>query len=189
MDALALLTADHNRVRGLFARFRAAQEAGDDTEAVRLARKIAFELHIHMSIEEQVFYPWVRDLSGELAREIDKSVEEHHVAQLLLVEIRRFEPDEPEWPAKLTVLMENVEHHIDEEETALFPAVRSLTSPDLLDAMAAQLETTKSELGAPVLADKMDLSTKELREMASEQALPGRSSMDKEELAATIGLE
>ena len=186
MDALDLLTADHNRVRGLFARFTAAKDDDDTTTMAELATVIDRELEIHTTIEEDVFYPWVRDLSDEIAEVVDEGVEEHHVVKVLLGEVRDLSPGDDEWVAKLTVVIENVEHHAEEEESEMFPQVRSACSGDSLETLATRLEDRKAELGAPVLADKQDMTTEQLRELAKEQEIPGRSSMDHDELAATV---
>jgi hemerythrin superfamily protein len=185
MDALKLLTADHNRVRGLFARFTAAEEAGDTQTMATLVQEIDRELEVHTDIEETVFYPWARDLSDEIADVIDEGVEEHHVAKVLLNEIRAVEPGSDEWVAKVKVLVENVEHHASEEESELFPQIRSAAEEDLED-IGVDLEARKADLGAPVLADKQGLTNEQLRELASAQEIPGRSSMDHDELAATV---
>jgi hemerythrin superfamily protein len=185
MDALKLLTADHNRVRGLFARFSSAEESGDTEAMAALVEEIDRELEVHTDIEETVFYPWARDLSDEIGDVVDEGLEEHHVAKVLLGEIREIEPGSDEWVAKVKVLMENVEHHAGEEESEMFPPVRGAAQSDLED-LGERLEARKLELGAPVLADKQGLTNEQLRELATAQEIPGRSSMDHDELAATV---
>ena len=186
MDALTLLTADHNRVRGLFARFSGAKESDDTATMAELAEIIHHELDVHTTIEEDVFYPWARDLSDEIAEVVDEGVEEHHVVKVLLGEIDDLQPGDDEWLAKLTVVIENVEHHAEEEETEMFPKIRSASDLDALETLAADLESKKAQLGAPTLADKQDMTMERLRDLASEQEIPGRSSMDHDELAATV---
>ncbi|MBK5223792.1 MAG: hemerythrin domain-containing protein [Acidimicrobiia bacterium] len=187
MDALMLLTADHNRVRGLFARFEEAKEAGDTETMGMLCRKVFDELDVHTTIEEEIFYPAVRDASEDIAETVDEGIEEHHVVKVLMDEIRQLEVGADEWVAKMTVLIENVEHHAEEEETELFPEVRSAMA-DSLAALAEQLELMKAQLGAPTLADKIDLTTTDLEKLARKQEIPGRSKMDHDELAATVAL-
>jgi hemerythrin superfamily protein len=186
MDGLTLLIADHNRVRGLFSRFSAARESGDVEVMGSLVAVIGRELEVHTDIEETVFYPWAHDLSDEIADVVDEGIEEHHVAKVLLAEIRDLAAGADDWVAKVTVLIENVEHHAGEEEDELFPSVRSASDREALTKLADALEARKSQLGAPVLADKQDLSNDELHELASAQEIPGRSSMDHDELAATV---
>ena len=186
MDALALLTADHNRVRGLITRFKAAkeEESGDDVKI--LGATLVKELQVHTTIEEQHFYPWARELSDEIKATVDEGFEEHHVAKVLIDELATLDPSDEAWAAKMTVLIENVEHHAEEEEQEMFRLIRSETSAEDREEMGETLEEAKAGLGAPVLADKIDLTTTELQELASEQEIPGRSSMRHDELAATV---
>lgn len=186
MDALALLTADHNRVRGLFARFEEAKEADDVAAMTDLCRQIFTELEVHTTIEEEIFYPKVRKESEDLKEVVAEGVQEHHVVDVLMSEIKQLEPGGSAWVAKMTVLIENVEHHAEEEESEMFPEVRSQTNADFLQGMADELEARKAQLGAPTLADKIDLTKTELEQKAREQQIPGRSKMDHDELAATV---
>jgi hemerythrin superfamily protein len=186
MDALQLLTADHNRVRGLFARFKAAEEGDDTTSEAELASKIIEELEVHTTIEEEIFYPAVRDMSDEVRDLVAEGVEEHNVAKTLIQEVQAMEPSSEQWKAKLKVLIENVEHHAEEEEGEMFPAIRSAASSEDLESLAVRLEARKRELGAPTLEDAVDLTKDELLEKAREQEIPGRSKMSQEELAATV---
>lgn len=186
MDAIELLTADHNRVRGLFARFREAHEGKDDVTAIEVAGKIFDELKVHTTIEEEVFYPAVHDASEEIGETVDEGLEEHHVVDGLMEELGQVEPAGDEWNAKMTVLIENVEHHAEEEEKSLFPPVKGAFDAAALEGLAQKLEQRKAALGAPVLADKIDLTKEELLELAKAQEIPGRSKMSQEELAATV---
>jgi len=186
VDGLDLLIADHNRVRGLFTRFRKAQE-NDDTPAMgELADQIFGELEVHTAIEEEIFYPAVHDLSEELAEVIDEGLQEHHVVDVLIKEARALEPGDAEWMAKVAVLIENVEHHAEEEETELFSQVRSATNGTTREEWGQQFETMKTQRGAPTSSQAADLTIKELRQRASEQQIPGRSTMSRDELIATI---
>jgi hypothetical protein len=185
MDALTLLTADHNRVRGLFTRFQAAHEADDQQTAVQLAGKIFDELEVHTEIEETVFYPAV-DVNDELHEMVVEALEEHKVAKDLITQARALPAEDEHWAAKITVLIENVEHHAEEEETEMWPPVRKAVGAEGLETLGQQLEAKKAELGAPTLADKIDLTKAELESLAKEQEIPGRSKMSQEELAATV---
>ena len=185
MDALELLTADHNRVRGLFSRFQAA-EGKDEAEAQRLAATIFEELEVHTKIEEQVFYPAVSDCNEELHDLVAEGLEEHHVVDSLMAEVRTLPSSDDAWAAKLKVLIENVEHHAEEEEQELFPLVRKALDAAARSDLADRLEALKSQLGAPTAADKAHLTTEELTKLAQEQEIPGRSSMRREELLATV---
>lgn len=186
MDALDLLIADHNRVRGLFTRFQQAEEAGRTGELRDLAATIRDELDVHTAIEEEIFYPEVRAASQEISDLVDEGLEEHHVAKVLLEEIGALDADDDAFVAKAKVLIENVEHHAGEEESELFPKVRTATTGDARADLGQRLDARKGELGAPTLADRDDLTKEELVELAREQQIPGRSTMDRDELAATV---
>ena len=186
MNALDLLIADHNRVRGLFARFQEAHEGKDDTTMLELAGKIFDEIQVHTTIEEDIFYPAVRDTNEEIGETVDEGVQEHHVVKVLMEELGQVEPAGDEWVAKMMVLIENVEHHAEEEEKDMFPTLRSSLPAAELDALASTMEDRKSALGAPVLADKVDMTKEQLTELAREQQIPGRSTMSQEELAAPV---
>jgi hemerythrin superfamily protein len=185
MNALDLLIADHNRVRGLVTRFNAAKDADDTATMVDLAHRLFDELTVHTTIEEEIFYPAVHGASEDTAATVDEGIQEHHVVKLLMEELAQVEAGSAEWTAKVTVLIENVEHHADEEEKDLFPPLRRPLAEEL-EALGTQLEARKAELGAPVLADKIDLAKDELLALAREQEIPGRSTMSHEELAATV---
>ncbi len=186
MDALALLTADHNRVRGLFTRFQAAEEGEDTAQMAELGAKILTELEVHATIEEEIFYPEVRAASEEIKDTVDEGVEEHHVAKVLMEEVKVLTPEDDAFAAKMKVLIENVEHHAGEEEEEMFALCRKAFDKSALEDLGQRLEAMKAQLGAPTAADKEHLSTEELKELAKEQEIPGRSSMGREELVATV---
>jgi hemerythrin superfamily protein len=186
MDAVMLLTADHNRVRGLFAKFQTAHESEDTAEMTELAVKILTELEVHTKIEEDIFYPEVSAVSDEIREVVTEGVEEHHVVDVLAAEIKTLSPEDEAWEAKMMVLIENVEHHAEEEEKELFPKVRGALDSETLTDMAERMEALKAQMGAPTTADKEALTTEELKELAKEQEIPGRSSMDRDELVATV---
>ena len=189
MNALDLLIADHNRVRGLFSRFQAAVDADHTDEAATLAADIFRELEVHTTIEEQTFYPRVHDVTEEVGEVVDEGLEEHHVVRLLMEEIAQLEPSDDQWKAKMTVLVESVEHHAGEEESELFPTVRGAMAADDLNQLGTDLEADKVELGAPTAEANADATVAELRDRAAEQEIPGRSTMDREELEATVAPE
>ena len=188
MDALELLMADHTRVRGLFSRFQAA-EGENDAQAARLAEKIFEDLEVHTKIEEELFYPAVTKLNDEIRELVTEGLEEHHVVDNLMNEAKSLSPSDEEWAAKMKVLIENVEHHAEEEEQEMFPKVRQAMNNDARTELGQGLEARKAELGAPTAADKAHLSTEELNRLAREQEIPGRSNMKREELLATVAPE
>src|SRR5947209_5386499 len=143
MDSLELLTADHNRVRGLFRRFQAA-EGSNDAEAARLAATIFEELEVHTRIEEEIFYPTISACNEELHEIVSEGIEEHHVADQIMAEAKALQPSDDAWAAKLKVLIENVEHHADEEEQEMFPLVRKALDGDARAALGRRLEAKKA---------------------------------------------
>jgi hemerythrin superfamily protein len=180
MDALELLTADHNAVRGLFEQFSQAKEAEDSDRMREVADEIFAELEVHTSIEEEVFYPESKKVGGEAEELIAEGIEEHHVVDTLMTEIRRLTPGDEEWVAKMTVLIENVEHHAEEEEEELFPKLREAFGAERLERMGDELEQAKKR-------HEIDLTGKdELYERAKQLGIEGRSDMTKDELADAV---
>jgi hemerythrin superfamily protein len=181
MNALELLKADHDRVRQMFEQFRTAHESEDHDMMGRICQEVFVELEVHTAIEEGVFYPAVRQAGGgELNELTDESLEEHHVVDVLMAEIRRLDPSDDAFAAKMTVLMENVEHHAGEEEEEMFPDVASLLDAQALEARGAELEAAKTQQMAQLQ------SRDELYQQASDLGVEGRSSMSKEELAQAV---
>ena len=146
-NAIALLKEDHDRVKELFRRYKEAGEAAY-AEKRRLAERIFKELEIHSALEEELFYPSLRNVTDEEGAElISEGVEEHHVVDLLIHELKQMDPRDETYDAKLTVLCENVEHHIEEEEGEMFPdAQRHLRSE--LDTLGERMQQRKRELQA-----------------------------------------
>ncbi|MGH9188965.1 MAG: hemerythrin domain-containing protein [Acidimicrobiales bacterium] len=138
MDAITLLKQDHKTVESLFKQFEKATEK--PAQARKLAQQIIKELSVHAAIEEQVFYPAVREAVPDAESTVLESLEEHHVVKWLLSEIDGMDPTDERFVAKVTVLMENVRHHVEEEETELFPEVREVLKrkalADIGDSMA-----------------------------------------------------
>jgi len=122
-DAIVLLKDDHKEVRQLFREF---EQAGENATARKgqLVRKIIELLTIHTYIENEVMYPEVRDLLPDVETDVLEAYEEHHVADVLCMELWSMEPDDERFDAKTTVLIESVRHHMDEEEQEWFPKVR-----------------------------------------------------------------
>jgi len=181
-----LLTGDHNRVRGLFALFHTAHESQDQSAAEQVAETIFRELEVHTEIEETIFYPAVQELGGQVHELVVEGFEEHGVVKDLMAEARSLAPTDERWPAKVKVIIENVEHHAQEEETQMFPLVQRGMDATTLESLARRLEAKKRELGAPTTDATIDLTKTELSAMAKEQQIPGRSKMSHDELAASV---
>ncbi len=141
-DAIDLLTADHREVDGYFDAFEAATS---DTHKKALADKICLALKVHTQIEEELFYPPARQKTGD-GDLLDEALVEHTGAKTLIAQIEAMRPGQPLYDAKVKVLAEQVRHHVEEEESELFPEVRD-TSLDL-EALGAKLAARKAELMA-----------------------------------------
>ena len=193
MDALELLRSDHDKVRDLFEQFKSAQEAGDTATMAQLKEQIFSELQVHTAIEEEIFYPAAEDVGEEAEELVHEGVEEHHLIDVLMEEIEQLEPSDEAWTAKMTVLIENVEHHAGEEEEELFPQLRETFGDDKLAALGEQLQQAKdrksSAASASGKADTSGMSKEELYEQAKEQDVEGRSQMTKDQLAEAVDQE
>ena len=143
MDALTLLTADHNRVRGLAERFKAASESDDTATMSTLAEQLRTELEVHTTIEEEIFYPAVRAAIDE-ALLMDEATVEHESAKTLIGEIEDMQPGDELYDAKITVLGEYIKHHVDEEQKEMFPKAKKAKVD--LAALGEQLLARKQEL-------------------------------------------
>jgi hemerythrin superfamily protein len=144
MDAITLLRDDHKTVEQLFKRF---EKAGDRAfvEKRQIVDRIIEELSVHAAIEEQVFYPVARATVADTEDIALESLEEHHIVKWLLSELVDLDPAAERFDAKVTVLMENVRHHVEEEQDEFFPKVRDgLTRGQLADLGEALAEAKKS---------------------------------------------
>jgi len=140
LDALALLKADHDLVTDLFDKFGKART---DKQKDALAEQICSELTIHAEIEEEIFYPAVRDAIDDEDM-MDEAEVEHASAKELIEQIEESHAGEDKFDAKVTVLGEYIRHHVKEEETEMFPKVRKA---DLdLKALGAEIAARKAEL-------------------------------------------
>ena len=146
MDAIVLLKNDHKTVEKLFKQF---EKAGDDAKATKreLVDQIVEELSVHAYIEEQIFYPQARTAAPDTEDHVLESLEEHHIVKWVLEELRDMDPSDERFDAKVTVLMENVRHHVEEEEQDWFPEVRKEMGRKRLQELGEQLE--KAKVDAP----------------------------------------
>ena len=142
MNAITLLKDDHRAVEKLFTRFEAAGPKAYETKR-DIVEHIIEALSVHAAIEEQVFYPTIRDQVDGIEDQTLESLEEHHVVKWLLSELEDLPPDDERYVAKTTVLIENVRHHVEEEEQDLFPKVRKVLTTKQLDDLGAALERAK----------------------------------------------
>jgi hemerythrin superfamily protein len=141
-DAIVLLKNDHKEIRKVFRDFQKAGENADATKG-RLVKKMIELLTVHTYIENEVMYPRVRELMPEVEEDVLESYEEHHVADVLVMELSMMKPSDERFTAKTTVLIENVDHHIDEEEKEWFPKVREGLSRKVLQELGADMLEAK----------------------------------------------
>ncbi len=152
MNAIALLKADHDKVKRLLTDLESTTERGVKTRA-ELFATIKGELTLHEIVEEEIFYPELK--AHPKARDIVlEGYEEHHVVDVLMSELEALDVSDETWGAKALVMKENVEHHIEEEEGEMFPQARSVFDAaeldDLGDRMEARKQSAGRELGIPV---------------------------------------
>jgi hemerythrin superfamily protein len=145
MNAITLLKNDHKTVEDLFKRFeklgpRAVKSKQD------LVERIVRELSIHAAIEEMVFYPAIREVvdKGDVDDMVLESLEEHHIVKWVLAELDGMSAEQERYDAKVTVLMENVRHHVEEEEKDLFPKVSKLLGKPRLDDLGEAMAKAKT---------------------------------------------
>ena len=123
-DAITMLRDDHKRVEKLFKEFEKLEKNDASASKKRgVVEQIIAELSVHAAIEEQAFYPAVRELE-DVGDVVLEGLEEHHVVKWTLSELDKMKGDEERFDAKVTVLMESVRHHVEEEEGEMFPKVR-----------------------------------------------------------------
>jgi hemerythrin-like domain-containing protein len=146
MDALSLLKEDHRKVKKMLAELDSTTERGVKTRD-ELFTKLKAELQVHEAIEEEIFYPALKEhpKAKELVLE---AYEEHNVVDTVMSEIEGVAEDDERWGAKMSVLKENLEHHIEEEETEMFKQARQVFERGELDELGSRMETRKYELMA-----------------------------------------
>src|ERR1051325_8682045 len=139
MDAIELLKQDHEKVSGIFEKLEPTTEQAVKTRE-ELFAKLKNELDVHARIEEQIFYPAIKE--AQETHDITlEAFEEHAVVKRLLAELEELPKDDETWGAKLKVLQENVEHHVEEEEGEMFKSARKVLSKEQIEALGARMET------------------------------------------------
>lgn len=146
-DAIKLLKDDHDKVRDLFEQLMDTTERATKTRK-KLIDEIAKEIKIHTTIEEEIFYPAFRDAIEEKEKKkmFHEALEEHHVVDLVLPEVRDADPSTVKFAAKAKVLKELVEHHADEEEKEMFKAARKVLDKEQLRDLGEKMEARKKVL-------------------------------------------
>ena len=144
MNAFQLLKEDHKKVSGIFQELEPTTERAEKTRE-GLFGKLKQELDIHARIEESIFYPAIKQ-AAETRQIVLEGFEEHHVIKLLLKELESMPVDTEQWAAKLKVLQENVEHHVEEEEGEMFQKARDVLEEERINQLGAQMEEMKAQL-------------------------------------------
>jgi hemerythrin superfamily protein len=143
-DAIVLLKEDHKEIRKLFNSFTNAGESAKATKG-KLVDQILEALTVHTYIENECMYPEVRKLLPDLEDDVLESYEEHHVADVLCMELATMKPEDERFDAKVTVLIESVQHHMEEEETDWFPKVRAGLGRKQLQEIGARMIELKKK--------------------------------------------
>jgi hemerythrin superfamily protein len=147
VDATELLKQDHQKVKALFAQANALSDTAHAARA-KLFKQIDAELTLHTQVEEQIFYPAVKAKTKRNSDERDEvleAYEEHAGAKDLIAKLESLDPRDETYKAKLQVLSEMIAHHVEEEETVLFPQAHSLLGRDELERLGAQIESAKAK--------------------------------------------
>ena len=143
MDALKLIKDDHQKMRRLLTELESTTERGVKTRE-ELYSTIKGELTVHEIIEEEIFYPALKD--HPKAKDIVlEAYEEHHVVDTVMAELEETPVDHETWGAKAKVMKENVEHHMEEEEGEMFQKARQVFDKDELEELGTRMEQRKAE--------------------------------------------
>ena len=142
-DAIVLLKADHKEVKAQFREFQKPDRT--PAQKGKIVDTILELLTVHTYIENEVMYPQVRDALPDLEDDVLESYEEHHVADVLVMELAGMDPTDERFDAKTTVLIENVRHHMDEEEQEWFPKVREGLGRKALQEIGEELLAAKQK--------------------------------------------
>lgn len=142
--AIEMLMADHRKVDTLFKQYEEAKEADDDSRR-EIAQAICAELTVHAAVEEEIFYPWLREtLDDDDMEMVEEAQVEHNGAKELIAQIQGARALDEVFDAKVKVLSEYIKHHVKEEEQEMFPAVSS--EKEALDELGQEMEARKEEL-------------------------------------------
>ena len=144
MNAFQLLKEDHKKVDGIFKQLEPTTERAEKTRT-ELFAQLKQELDVHAQIEESIFYPAIKQ-AAETREIVLEGFEEHHVLKLLLKELEALPVDTEQWTAKLKVLQENVEHHVEEEEGEMFQKARQVLEEEEINKLGERMAQEKQRL-------------------------------------------
>ncbi|MFE8602702.1 hemerythrin domain-containing protein [Archangium violaceum] len=143
-DAIELLKKQHREVEDLFEKFEKASEGKGEQVLMDLFARIADNLAAHATIEEKIFYPSV--YVGPTADKLQEAVEEHLAVKRVIADLLDMDPSDTQFKAKMKVLQEMVEHHVEEEEKQLFKSVKKLMTKEELAILGEQMEAMFNEV-------------------------------------------
>ncbi len=145
--ATEILKEDHSKVKDLFKEYRGLDEDGENQEKERLFGEIDRELTVHATVEEEIFYPAVKALdTEEPVEQVLEAREEHQIVKTLLGQLRGLTPEDETFDPKMKVLMEEVEHHAEEEEKEMFSSAKKGLGDEDLVRLGALIEERKRTL-------------------------------------------
>jgi hemerythrin superfamily protein len=150
MNVIELLKKDHETVSELFKSFESAKKAEQKESSEQIAHQICQELTVHATVEEELFYPAVdakaHDHDEDAEDKVKEADEEHRLVKALVGEIERMKATHDHFEAKVKVLKDIVEHHVEEEEGELMPKAKKLLSKEELEELGSEVEARKEEL-------------------------------------------
>lgn len=187
LDGLTLIINDHRNVDDFFTAY---EQATEPDKKLRIVAKIIEDLTIHAHIEEQVLYPLVRSRLNDGEELFEHSLQEHQEAKQVLAQIEQTDVTDTQFDIKVHELIQEVRHHVEEEESDMLPRLKQAVSEEELAQLGMQLRMAKSH--APVSPSMDgdttgDMTKDELYEKARQMDVEGRSEMTKEELARAVG--
>jgi hemerythrin superfamily protein len=150
-DAIEMLIADHKTVKKLFGKFEIHKNDGDAEDKASIVKQICNALKVHTTLEEEIFYPAVRKAIQDSAL-MDEALVEHSGAKDLIAQLEEADPEDDLYDAKVTVLGEQIDHHVKEEEGAMFPKAKKAKVDTA--ALGAQMLKGKAALMAAMGMDK-----------------------------------
>lgn len=145
IDAVELLTQQHREVEEMFERFEKMTDRAKVSKK-KLADEICNALIMHTTIEEEIFYPATREASEDTEDMVDEAVVEHASAKDLIAQIMEMDPDDDLYDAKVKVLSEMIDHHVEEEEKEMFPKTKQLKLD--LKALGEEMRARQKEIEA-----------------------------------------
>ena len=167
-DAIAMLMADHKKVKKLFSDFDKLKDEGSDKDKSAIVVQICHELKIHAELEEEIFYPAVRKAIDD-SDLMDEALVEHAGAKDLIAQLEDANPDDDLYDAKVTVLGEQIDHHVKEEEGDMFPKAKKAK----VDTEALGATMLKRKI---VLMGKMGMNAEGDDGVEKEDGKPSRAS-------------